>query len=92
LSVLGLIIFLPDGVRSQSISSIEKHITCSCARLSFSILLQDKNVDIATIAYLMGYSTTKQVHATYRRISPLSQEDAISKLPSLEELPYSLKL
>jgi hypothetical protein len=33
---------------------ITKHITWSCARLSFSILLQDRNVDEATVAYLMG--------------------------------------
>jgi hypothetical protein len=42
-------------------AGIAKHITWSCARLSFSILLQDKNVDDATVAYLMGHTTTKQV-------------------------------
>ncbi|MDQ3843458.1 MAG: site-specific integrase [Bacteroidota bacterium] len=32
-------------------AGINKHITWSCARLSFSILLQDRNVDDATVAY-----------------------------------------
>lgn len=36
-------------------AGIEKHITWSCARLSFSVLLQDKNVDDAMVAYLMGH-------------------------------------
>ncbi len=31
-------------------AGIDKHITWHCARLSFSILLQDKNVDAATVA------------------------------------------
>jgi integrase len=35
-------------------AGIAKHITWSCARLSFSILLKDKLVDDPTIAYLMG--------------------------------------
>jgi integrase len=34
-------------------AKIEKLITWSCARLSFSILLQDEKVDVATVAYLM---------------------------------------
>jgi len=69
---------------------IEKHITWSCARLSFSILLQDRNVDDATIAYLMGHATTEQVRKTYKRHRPKSQEEAISYLPSPEQLPYFL--
>jgi len=67
-------------------AGIKKHVTWSCARLSFSILLQDKRVDNATIAYLMGHSTTKQVQKTYKRHRPLHPIDAILKLPSSEHL------
>ena len=45
-------------------------ILTKTARLSFSILLQDKNVDDATVAYLMGYTTTDQVRKTYKRHRP----------------------
>jgi len=65
-------------------AGIKKHITWSCARLSFSILLQDKNVDDATVAYLMGHTTTEQVRKTYKRHRPKSQEQAISNLPSID--------
>ncbi len=74
-----------------SAARIGKHITWSCARLSFSILLQDKNVDDATVAYLMGHSTSKQVNKTYRRHRPLDQTASISKLPMPQELPHFLQ-
>ena len=74
-----------------SAARIGKHITWSCARLSFSILLQDEHVDNATVAYLMGHSTTNQVNKTYRRHRPLNQTASISKLPMPEALPYFLK-
>ncbi len=67
---------------------IGKHITWSCARLSFSILLQDENVNDATVAYLMGHSTSNQVNKTYRRHRPLYQTVSISKLPMPEALPH----
>src|SRR5260221_8858184 len=63
-------------------AGILKHVTWSCARLSFSILLKDKNVDDATIAYLMGHATTRQVQITYKRHRPKDQLSAISNLPS----------
>jgi len=63
-------------------SGICKHITWSCARLSFSILLQDKNVDDATVAYLMGHTTTEQVRKTYKRHRPKDQEQSIGHLPT----------
>lgn len=47
-------------------AGIEKHINWHCARLSFSILLQDKNVDAATVALLLGHTTTKYVLQTYK--------------------------
>jgi integrase len=60
---------------------ITKHITWHCARLSFSILLQDANVDTATVALLMGLATTKHVHETYKRHRPKDQRKHIEKLP-----------
>lgn len=65
-------------------AGIDKHITWSCARLSFSILLQDKNVDDATVAFLMGHKTTEQVRKTYKRHRPKDQTESISYLPSAE--------
>jgi integrase len=69
-------------------AGIEKHITWSCARLSFSILLQDKNVDDATVAYLMGHATTDQVRRTYKRHRPKNQSETISQLPTPEAAPH----
>jgi len=63
-------------------AGIQKHITWSCARLSFSILLQDKNVDDATVAYLLGHATTEQVRKTYKRHRPKDQAKTINFLPS----------
>ena len=63
-------------------AGVNKRITWSCARLSFSILLKDKNVDDVTIAYLMGHTTTRQVQQTYKRHKPKDQSEAISHLPS----------
>lgn len=65
-------------------AGLNKKITWSCARLSFSILLQDKNVDDATVAYLLGHTTTKQVNRTYKRHRPKDQRETIQKLPSPE--------
>lgn len=62
-------------------AGINKHITWSCARLSFSILLQDKRVDDATVAYLMGHTTTEQVQRTYKRHRPHQPMEAIMTLP-----------
>jgi integrase len=73
-------------------AGIEKYITWSCARLSFSILLQDKNVDDATVAYLMGHTTTDQVRKTYKRHRPKDQTTTINQLPSPEQVPYFLTL
>ncbi|MBL7726197.1 MAG: site-specific integrase [Dinghuibacter sp.] len=86
----GLVFHLPTANGSNKIlsewmqvSGIKKHITWSCARLSFSILLQDKNVDDATVAYLMGHTTTTQVRKIYKRHRPKSQAATISLLPTI---------
>lgn len=68
-------------------TTIDKVYTWSCARLSFSILLQDARVDNATIAYLMGLTSTKQVDQTYKRYRPKDQSKTIALLPSLDALP-----
>ena len=73
-------------------AGIDKHITWSCARLSFSILLQDRNVDDATIAYLMGHTTTEQVRRTYKRHRPKCQSETINQLPLPQNLPNFLKV
>jgi len=73
-------------------AGIDKHITWSCARLSFSVLLQDKRVDDQTVAYLLGHTTTDQVKKTYKRHRPKDQSATISNLPSPEEFPYFLRL
>ncbi len=73
-------------------AGIMKHITWSCARLSFSILLKDKLVDDPTIAYLLGHTTTAQVQKVYKRHRPKDQSESISLLPEPELLPYFLQL
>lgn len=72
-------------------TSIKKRIRPSSARLTFSILLKDRNVDDVTIAYLLGHTTTEQVQRTYKRHRPKNQEATIALLPSIEELPFYLK-
>jgi integrase len=69
---------------------IKKHITWHCARLSFSILLQDENVDKATVALLLGHTSTKYVDTTYKRHRPKDHLSSISKLPMPEKMPYFL--
>jgi len=48
----------------------EKHITWQSARLTFSILLQDAGVDPATVALLLGHTTTKHDLEVYKRHDP----------------------
>jgi integrase len=76
--------------RWMKTAGIDKHITWSCGRTSFSVLLQDKNVDDATVAYLMGHTTTRQVNATYKRHRPKDQTQTITNLPMPDELPVFL--
>lgn len=64
-------------------AGLDKHITWHCARLSFSILLQDKNVDAATVALLLGHTSTKYVLQTYKRYRPKNQIEAIKQLPAM---------
>jgi len=52
-----------------------------CARHSLSVLLQQKGVDIATIAGILGHTSSKYVHVTYKRYIKINAEEAIQKLP-----------
>jgi integrase len=72
-------------------AGINKHITWHCARLSFSILLQDENVDAATVALLLGQTSSKYVLTTYKRHRPKDQTSSISKLPMPDRMPAFLR-
>lgn len=63
---------------------LDKHITWHCARLSFSILLQDAHVDDATVACLLGHRSTKHVRETYKRHRPKDLTETIARLPSFD--------
>jgi integrase/recombinase XerD len=62
-------------------AKLDKHITWHCARHSFSVLLQQKGVDIATIAGILGHTSSKYIHDTYKRYIKIDAEKAIQKLP-----------
>lgn len=66
-------------------AGLNKHITWSCARLSFSVLLQDQRVDHATVSLLLGHTTTRQVEKTYKRNRLKPQTEAINMLPKPSE-------
>jgi integrase/recombinase XerD len=63
-------------------AGLNKHITWHCARHSFSVLLQKKGVDLATIAGMLGHTTTKYVQQTYKRYIMNSAKEAIQLLPT----------
>src|SRR5260221_1454221 len=58
-----------------------KELTWHSGRLTFSILLQDEGVDPATVALLLGHTTTKYVLEVYKRHRPKNQMATIVKLP-----------
>ncbi|MEX6689256.1 site-specific integrase [Danxiaibacter flavus] len=84
----GLIFKLPTAEGANKVLSkwvkdcgIEKHITWHSARHSFSVLLQRNNVDVATVAGLLGHTTSKYVQQTYKRYIQNSAVEAIFTLP-----------
>lgn len=86
----GLIFQLPTANGANKVlakwcddAGLDKHITWHCARHSFSVLLQDKGIDIATVAVMLGHTSTKYVHKTYKRYRKANAIEAINKLPSL---------
>ncbi len=64
-------------------AGIPKHITWHCARHSFSVLLQDEGTDTATVAGMLGHTSTKFVQRTYQRFKQNNALEAIQKLPSV---------
>ncbi len=86
----GLIFKLPTADGANKVlgkwcddAGLGKHITWHYARHSFSVLLQDKGTDITTVAGMLGHTSTKYVHKTYKRYKKNNAFDAINKLPSL---------
>jgi integrase/recombinase XerD len=86
----GLVFQLPTADGANKIlakwcddAGLRKHITWHCARHSFSVLLQDKGTDVATVAGMLGHTSTKYVHKTYQRYRTANALEAINKLPGL---------
>ena len=86
----GLVFKLPTADGANKIlekwcddAGLNKHITWHCARHSFSVLLQDKGTDVATVAGMLGHTSTKYVHKTYKRYRQANALEAINKLPGL---------
>ena len=65
-------------------TGINKDITWSCVRLSFSIILQSTNTDAATVALLLGHTRDTICNETYKRHRPKDQSATIAKLPPAE--------
>jgi len=65
-------------------AKINKYITWHSARLSFSILLQDAHVDTATVALLLGHTSSRFVNETYKRHRPKDQSEHLAKLPKVD--------
>ncbi len=61
-------------------AGIEKHITWHCARHSFGTNLSEQDVNVATIAKLMGHRSIMQTQ-TYLRVSDTKKLSAINKIP-----------
>ncbi len=87
---VGLIFYLPtqDGANKSlgkwcTDAGLNKHITWHCARHSFSVLLQQKGIDLATVAGMLGHTSMKYVQQTYKRYLQNSAVEAIKKLPFL---------
>ena len=87
----GLVFKLPGSNGANNIldqwckdAGLNKHITWHCARHSFSVLLQLKGTDLATVAGMLGHTSTKYVQKTYQRYILNEAKVAIQKLPSIE--------
>lgn len=89
----GLVFYLPtqDGANKllqewAEDAGLGKHISWHCARHSFSVLLQDEGTDAATVAGMLGHTSTKFVHKTYQRYRHLNAVEAIHKLPAFRKM------
>lgn len=63
-------------------AGIQKNITWHCARLSFSVLLQDEGVELATVAGMLGHTSLRYVEQVYQRFRFHRSQHAILKLPN----------
>jgi integrase/recombinase XerD len=86
----GLVFHLPTQDGSNKVlgkwctdAGLHKHITWHCARHSFSVLLQQKGIDLATVSGMLGHTSTKYVQQTYKPYLQNSAVEAIKQLPSL---------
>ncbi|MGC4036908.1 MAG: site-specific integrase [Chitinophagaceae bacterium] len=86
----GLVFHLPTQDGANKVlgqwckdAGIIKHITWHCARHSFSVLLRSNGVDDATIAGMLGHTSTKYVNRTYKRYQIKIAEKAIQVLPGI---------
>ena len=68
-----------------------KNPTANISAVSNPSVALKEHLDSATVAYLLGHTTTKQVERTYKRHRPKDQSEAINKLPTPKELPFFLK-
>lgn len=87
----GLVFHLPTQDGANKIlkewvknAGIKKHITWHCLRHTVSVLMQDKGTDAATVAGMLGHTTTKYVQKTYQRYKLENAILAISKLPETD--------
>lgn len=62
-------------------AGLNKHISWHCARHSFSVLLQDNGVDAATVASMLGHTSTKFFYKTYQRYKDSNGQNALENLP-----------
>ena len=77
----------PDGANKvlrkwREDAGLNKHITWHCARHSFSVLLQRKGTDLATVAGMLGHTSVKYVQQTYKRYIMEAACEAIQLLPA----------
>ncbi|MBW8683422.1 tyrosine-type recombinase/integrase [Chitinophaga rhizophila] len=71
---------------------IEKDISPKSGRLTKSILLQDQKVDTATVAAILGHTTTKYVSEVYKRHRPKDHAATVDLMPTPDQLPDYLNL
>jgi hypothetical protein len=75
---------LKDAVNKQA--KINKHITWHCLRCSVSDILQDRGIDVVTVAALLGQTTAKYILENYKkRVKVKHTRKAIKKLPQFKE-------
>jgi integrase/recombinase XerD len=89
----GLVFYLPSADGANKLlqewatdAGLEKHISWHCARHSFSVLLQDEGTDTATVAGMLGHTSTKFVHRVYQRYRHLNAVEAIQTLPIFRKM------